>query len=169
VELATALELSLADGNGKPFAGRTLVVNIKEHFEAHLEKKAGHDFMVFLGVTVLTNDILMVDPQRLCLSNLKNKRMSQCNSIHHLHFPHSLSHILIIWQALQCRLPHPRTHLACPSTKIYIHLLRLDQKPKLSLILYIVPPYHHHLHRATIIYIPLISLHPLLVHSFYET
>jgi len=39
MELATALELSLADGNGKPLAGRTLVVNIKEHFEAHLEKK----------------------------------------------------------------------------------------------------------------------------------
>ena len=132
-------------------------------------KRAGHDFMGFLGVVVLTNNVLMVDPQRLCLSNLKNKRMSQCNSIHHLHFPHSLSLILIIWQALQCRLPHPRTHLACPSTKIYIYLLHLDQKPILSLILYIVPPYNHNLHRATITYIPLISLHPLLVHSFYET
>ena len=34
VELATALELSLTDGSGKPLAARILVVNIKEHFEA---------------------------------------------------------------------------------------------------------------------------------------
>jgi hypothetical protein len=45
-------------------------------------------------------------------------------------------------------------------------LLCLDRKHILSLILYIVPPYNHHLHRTTITYIPLINLHPLLVYSF---
>jgi len=49
VELATALELSLADGNGKLLAGRTLVVNIKEHFEAHPEKKGWSRFRGLFG------------------------------------------------------------------------------------------------------------------------
>jgi hypothetical protein len=89
---------------------------------------------------VPTNDVLMVDP-RCCLNNLKNKRMSQCNLNHH----HHLSHMLIILQALQCRPPHPCTHLACPSTKIYVHLLCPGQKHTCSLILDILPPYNHHL------------------------
>lgn len=49
VELATALELSLVDGNGKPLAGKILVVNIKEHFEAHPEKKGWSRFRGLFG------------------------------------------------------------------------------------------------------------------------
>jgi len=49
MELATALELSLTDGSGKPLAARILVVNIKEHFEAHLEKKGWLRFRGLFG------------------------------------------------------------------------------------------------------------------------
>ena len=72
--------------------------------------------------------------------------------------------LLIILMSIMT--PFIDTHLACPFTKIYIHLLCLDRKHILSLILYIVPPYNHHLHRTTVTYIPLINLHPLPVHSF---
>jgi len=49
VELATALELSLTDSSGKPLAARILVVNIKEHFEAHPEKKGWSRFCGLFG------------------------------------------------------------------------------------------------------------------------
>ena len=44
VELATTLELSVMDGNGKPITGKMLVINIKEHFEVHPEKKGWSRF-----------------------------------------------------------------------------------------------------------------------------